>query len=95
MNEERKNNGKHSVKIDNREKIAITGVEDVSSFDEEKISAQTDMGYLTVTGSCLHINKLNLDSGELYIDGQINSVFYNTVKEPKNTKSSLFGKMFR
>ena len=95
MYEEKKNISKHSVKIENREKIIITDVVDVSSFDDESISAETSLGYLTVGGSGLHINKLNLDSGELYIDGEINSVFYNTEKKPKNNRSSLFSKMFR
>ncbi|MBQ2678622.1 MAG: sporulation protein YabP [Firmicutes bacterium] len=95
MNEEKKSMGKHSVRIENREKIVITGVVDVSSFDDERISAETNMGYLTVEGVCLHINKLNLDSGELSIDGEINSFFYNVSKEPKSSKGSLFSKMFR
>lgn len=95
MNEEKKNTGRHSVRIENREKIIITGVVDVASFDEENISAETSMGFLNINGAGLHINKLNLDSGELYIDGEINSVYYHAAKEPKNSKGSLFNKMFR
>ena len=94
MNEENKSIGKHSVRIENREKIVLTGVTDVPAFNENEICAETSLGQLTIKGEGLHINKLNLDSGDLFIDGQINSVSYTEIKEPKTSKSSLFGKMF-
>lgn len=95
MAEEKRNYGKHSVSIENRNKIIVTGVIDVSSFDEENISAETTMGYLTVKGSNLHISKLNMDSGELLIDGDADSLVYTNLKDEKNGKSSLFSKMFK
>ena len=94
MSDEKRIYNKHAVNIENREKITVTGVIDVSSFDEETISAETSMGFLTVKGENLHINKLNLDSGELLIDGNVNSVFYNIIKD-KKAKTSLFNKMFK
>ena len=95
MSDEKRIYGKHLVNIENRAKISISGVMDVSSFDEENISAETTMGYLAVKGSNLHISKLNIDSGDLFIEGDIDSVVYTDLKSGKNNKSSFFSKMFK
>lgn len=79
--------------LDNREKLSVTGVVDVESFNEESIVAVTDMGVLVIRGTELHINKLNLDSNEMVVEGDIFSLEYN---DGENTKSkSFFGKMFK
>ncbi|MDF2987394.1 MAG: sporulation protein YabP [Eubacterium sp.] len=79
--------------LDNREKLSVTGVVDVESFNEESIVAVTDVGVLIIRGSELHINKLNLDSNELIVEGDIFSLEYS---DGENTKSkSFFGKMFK
>lgn len=79
--------------LDNREKLSITGVNDVESFNEESIVAVTDLGVLIIRGSELHINKLNLDINELVVEGDILSLEYS---DGDNTKSkSFFGKMFK
>lgn len=79
--------------LENREKLNVTGVLDVESFNEESIVAVTDLGVLMIRGSDLHINKLNLDSNELIVEGDIYSLEYN---DGENTKSkSFFSKMFK
>ncbi len=79
--------------LDNREKLSVTGVVDVESFNEENIIAVTDIGVLVIRGTELHINKLNLDSNELVVEGDIFSLEYT---DGENTKSkSFFGKMFK
>ena len=45
--------------MENREKVTITGVVDVDSFDEASVVLVTDYGFITLHGR-LHINKLNL-----------------------------------
>ncbi len=65
----------------------------MESFNEESIIAVTDIGVLVIRGADLHINKLNLDSNELVVEGDIFSLEYN---DGENTKSkSFFGKMFK
>ncbi|EMS70205.1 sporulation protein YabP [Ruminiclostridium cellobioparum] len=79
--------------LENRERLSVSGVVDVESFNEESIIAVTDIGVLVIRGADLHINKLNLDSNELVVEGDIFSLEYN---DGENTKSkSFFGKMFK
>lgn len=67
----------HSLILDNRKKLTATGVSNVDSFDEQTVVAYTDLGELVVRGSKLHIDKLNIESGELTLDGEITSMSYS------------------
>ncbi len=73
----------HSLSLQNRNELKLTGVTDVDSFDEETISAYTDYGCLTISGSNLHIEELNLETGKLEVKGEINALVY-TNKTAKN-----------
>lgn len=66
----------HILTLDNRRLLTLTGVEDVSGFDDQTISIKLSDSALVVKGASLHISKLNLDSGDVAIDGQINSLQY-------------------
>ena len=59
------NNIRHRIILDERERLSVTGVTDVIAFDEETITADTDMGVITIRGENLHISKLNLEDGIL------------------------------
>ena len=63
----------HNLILKSRKELSITGVVDVDSFDEETVIAYTDIGELTVKGENLHISKINLDTGDLFIDGTLSS----------------------
>lgn len=82
----------HSLVLEDRNKLNVTGVTDVDSFDETAIIAYTGYGELTITGTQLHICKLNIDEGELSVEGNIASMAYSE-QTPKST--TFFGKMFR
>lgn len=94
MTEEKKTVGKvpHSVILENRKNFTATGVSNVDSFDEQTIVAYTDLGELIVKGRNLHINKLNIETGELTLDGEIASLTY---AEPQSTGGGLFSKLFK
>ena len=85
----------HSVKIDNRENIFMTGVNDLVSFDEETIVVDTKMETMIIHGHNLHVNKLNLDDGELSVDGEINEIHYESQNALGKNKSSFFNKIFK
>lgn len=82
-----------NIIIENREKISVTGVIDIHSFDDELVLAQTDLGILTIKGDDLKMNKLNLDNNELIIEGQIMAVAYSDVNQVK--KSGFMNKLFK
>ena len=81
----------HHVIMEERSKLSITGVEDVSSFDEDEITMRTSQGNLIVRGSGLHIGKLTLDSGEVSIDGLVTELCYEEVSGGGSLWSRLFG----
>ncbi len=84
----------HSVLMENREKVTITGVEDVDSFDESAVLLVTEQGFITLHGIDLHINKLNLEDGQLIVEGEILGLEYSN-QEGGRGKGGFFSKMFR
>jgi len=66
----------HTISLDNRCRLSVTGVEEVESFDEAEIIMSTSQGDLIVRGGGLHIGKINLDVGELRVEGTINELCY-------------------
>lgn len=79
----------HSLILDNRSVLTLSGVTDVQGFDEQTVNLMTDVGALVVKGEALHINKLNLESKDVQIDGKINSLQYMG-QSSKSIKSKLF-----
>ena len=66
----------HRLELDGRERLLVSGVEEVERFDEEEIVMNTTAGVLVVGGTQLHIGKLNLDGGELHVDGALHTLLY-------------------
>ena len=63
--------------LENRERLTITGVIDVLSFDDQIVIVETQLGLLTVKGEDLRINKLSIDSSEVIIEGEIFNLGYS------------------
>ena len=81
----------HTLSMENRDKLSLTGVEDVSGFDESLVVLTTSMGELTVRGEGLHIERIDLDSGQLEVRGKVQELSYDE-RAPKSTLwSRLFG----
>ncbi len=84
--------GNHLLSVENRERLNATGVLDVDSFDEKTVVILTNMGVLTVEGENLHINRLNVENGDIAIEGQIDRFGYADLKEKGG---NLFKGLFR
>lgn len=80
--------------LENREKLSVSGVLDVNSFNDENIILDTELGTLVVKGQDLHINKLSLDNAELIVEGDIESCQYSD-KEFKSKGLSFFSSLFK
>lgn len=81
--------------LENRERLSISGVIDVISFNDECVVVDTDLGMLIIRGDDLHINKLNIDSSELDIEGDIISLEYSDREGRSSRGGGFFAKMFR
>lgn len=83
-------NRSHSIMLDARAKLSMTGAEDVNGFNEETVSVKTTCGTLVIKGEKLHIEKLNLETGDVIIDGRINSMQYLGSEASRSRLSKLF-----
>lgn len=83
-----------NIILENRNRLNITGVEDVLSFDEQTITALTTLGLLIIKGNNLHLNQFSLDTTELSVEGDIVSLQYND-KQTSRKGENLFTKIFK
>mgnify|MGYP001077691832 CR=1 FL=1 len=80
--------------LENREKLSISGVIDVLSFDDQIVILETELGMLTIKGDNIRINKLSIDTTEVVLEGEITSMSY-TDKEITKKDSTFLGKIFK
>ena len=81
----------HRLELEGRERLTVSGVEDVERFDETGIVMSTSAGVLTVTGEGLHIGQLSLEGGELHVDGRVDSISY---EEDGGERGGLLRRLF-
>ena len=81
----------HSLNMLNREKLSLTGVQDVSGFDESLIVLVTSLGPLTVRGEGLHIDRIDLNAGQLDVRGKVSDLCYEEPAREGGFWSRLFG----
>ena len=95
-NEKRKNitNVIQNLILENRNKLNISGVLDVFSFDDQVVIVETELGLLTVKGDNLRINKLSIDTSEIIVEGEISSMTYSD-KEIDKKNSSFLNRIFK
>lgn len=89
MEEEKKS----SLSLENRKKLTLTGIVEVISFDDQKISLNTKLGNLSIKGEGLKMNKLDVQNGDVIITGTILSMIYsgkNVVKNKENIIKRIF-----
>jgi sporulation protein YabP len=87
--------GQHRLVIENREHTEVTGVIHVDSFDDEEVIMETELGLLAVRGENLHIKHLNLEQGEVSIDGYILEIAYAEEKRSSGRGKNLLGRLFK
>lgn len=84
-----------NIILENREKLNISGVRDVLSFDDQIIIVETELGLLTIKGENLKINKLNIDTSDITLDGEIISLSYSNSDPMRKNTTSFIGKIFK
>ena len=93
--EENKLTKSHKITLTNRKSGSFTGVLDVISFDIAEILLETEQGMLNVKGKDLHVNRLNLEKGEVDIEGIIDTLSYSQVPSSAKKPENVFGKWFK
>ena len=80
----------HSITIQDRERLSVTGVEDIENFDERETVLYTALGKLLIRGQDMKMERLSVDDGALVIHGQIDAVEYSEMRG-HSLLSKLFG----
>lgn len=82
----------HDLILTDRKKLKATGVCDVEGFDESKIYAMLDGISFTITGKNLKVISFSAESGELTVEGEIDSIIYSNAL---SRKAGVFARIFR
>ncbi|HBY20269.1 MAG: sporulation protein YabP [Clostridiales bacterium GWE2_32_10] len=93
VNEKREAAVKHNISMDNRQRFSASGIVEVISFEESVIIIDTKQGVLVIKGKNLHIDKLNLETSEIELNGQIDSLTYNS--NPKRKTKGFIKSLFK
>ncbi|MDR3596571.1 sporulation protein YabP [Clostridium sp.] len=92
--ENKVDDNKCNLFLENRKKLTLSGVIEVISFDEQKIDLTTSLGNLTIKGEGLKMNKLDVQNGDVIIVGDIASTVYNG-KISKKSNESIISRLFK
>lgn len=84
----------HTLQVNNRKTLEITGVKEVDSFDNEEFLLETVMGYLIIRGEYLQLNNLDVNKGIVSIKGKVYEISYVDEQSQEKAKS-FFSKLFR
>lgn len=86
--------GNHEIKITDRSIISLSGINKISSFDDQEFLMESNMGVLLLKGESLEIIKLDTHDGNVKIKGKLNSFAYiENIKKGK--EESLISKLFK
>lgn len=90
---EARTGGPHQIKLTDRKNGTVSGVADVLSFDENEILLDTAEGRLVIKGKNLHVGRVQLEQGEVDLDGEVESMVYSSAgpKEKGSVLRRLFG----
>lgn len=86
-------NNSHSIALRNRTEGNISGVVDVCSFDVNEIILETTEGMLRIKGKELHISKINLEQGEVDLEGMVKTISYEKMPVLGRGKNNLMARM--
>ena len=83
----------HTLSLENREKIFLSGIEEVISFDEHTVTMNTVLGAMSIEGEQLHILSLSLESGHIAVEGHVDTIYYENRTE--KVKRGFFSRLTR
>jgi len=80
----------HKLTLNERNKLTLSGVTEVVSFDDTTVALHTALGVLEVQGQDLKLKNLYIEGGQMEVTGHICSLFYEEPRESGGFWSRLF-----
>lgn len=67
---------RHQLTLVDREELTVDGVVTLGSYDEKEIIMETEQGMLVIKGEGLNIKQLNLEQGNIIVEGTVKGMNY-------------------
>ncbi len=71
----------HTVTIENRNKMSVSGVRQVVAYDEFRITLRTDYGTLFIQGRDLVAGEISSSSNTMSLTGKIENLQYKAARD--------------
>lgn len=83
----------HQLLIEYEGRSSVTGIYKVISFEPEQLLLLLEEDNLSICGSNLHVEKMDIEKGELTFTGKIDSVSYK--KKRSKAAKEIVGRLFK
>ncbi len=90
MAEQQRSGKRHTLTVDQRERLSAAGISRVDFFSDELITAQTEIGQLNLKGESLHIESLNAETGDMLVTGKLTAISYTESRPALSWIGRLF-----
>jgi len=80
-----------NLMLENCERLVMSGIKDVVSFDETALSLETELGRLEIRGNNMHIDSFDTSKGDMTVGGYI----YACVYKEAPASGSFFKRIFK
>lgn len=79
----------NSITLDNRKSLRITGAKKIITLNPLEFQLETLLGNLTVKGNNLEMQMFDIDKGNIFITGNIDSLVYANKSQEKKEKGFI------
>lgn len=76
MSEQKRQFDNSGIILENRNRLNVSGVQDVIGFDDETVVMETVLGQLTVKGQGLKVQSFTVETGSLIVEGTVSAMVY-------------------
>lgn len=80
----------HLVELKNRKELLLVGVLEVFNFSDTVVAIHTLQGEMIISGEGLTMKNLDLDAGQMSIDGLVTTIAYQSIDKKKGLWKRLF-----
>lgn len=82
-----------NVCLFSRNRMEISGVDEVESLTEEQVILSSDLGMIAIEGHGLKMESFSTERGEVKLVGEIDGLYYYGKRE-KSERRGVLGKLF-
>lgn len=88
--DEQKTRVAHKVELDHLHSMSVTGVVDVPTFTDKLVTVRLANETLQINGVGMSVKNLDVESGRLQLNGQVNAIKYSAQSSPTSLVKRIF-----